>query len=70
MLTGMDHVDTVQYGDLDNLVDSEVGLNWCVLATLSNHVGLVRLCKDGSVSIGSLGTGTRGCVSTHSDDAC
>lgn len=47
----MNHVDAVLDGDLDNLVDSKVRLDWCILSALSNGIGLVGLCRDGQYGV-------------------
>lgn len=44
--TRVDHLCTVLNGNLDNLVAGEIGSDGGVLATLSNDVGFVGLCKD------------------------
>lgn len=42
-VTGVDQLDAVLEGDLDNLVSGQIGAHGGVLTALSNHVGLVRL---------------------------
>lgn len=49
LLTRVDHLCAVVFGDFDDLVASEIGANGGVLAALANDVGLVGLYLDVSV---------------------
>lgn len=39
----MYHVDVMLDSNLDNLIGSQVGSDWCVLATLADDIGLISL---------------------------
>jgi hypothetical protein len=41
----MDHIDIVILGNLDNFINLEVGLDWCVLTALTDGVGLIGLFR-------------------------
>ena len=43
--------------NLNNLIASQVGRNWCILSPLSNDIGFVGLCNTIAMSVVVLDTG-------------
>lgn len=45
IITRMDHLNTMFQGNFYNFVAGKVSADWCVLASFTDDVGFIGLCK-------------------------